>query len=89
MKKMKVKMSEWKDNGKNPADTKPEYPEKFGKKAGIGRLRKGGVQPDYPEGHCLGPFKGTRAGAKRHGDTHIAGYPDSSHEGSGHPGAHE
>jgi len=76
--------------GTPPADTKPEYPEQFGKKAGLGRLRKGGVQPDYPEGHCLGPFKGTRAGAKRHGDNRIMiGYPDAPMAGDGHPGAHQ
>jgi hypothetical protein len=87
---MKPKESKW-TSGKNPADTKPEYPEKFGKAAsGPGRLRKGGVKADYPEGHCLGPFKGQRAGAKRKGDNRIMiGYPDAPMAGNGHPGAHQ
>lgn len=44
---------------------------------------------DYPEGDCLKPFKGQRAGAMRAGSTKIAGYPDESKEGNGHPGAHQ
>jgi hypothetical protein len=85
---MKMKESKW-TSGKNPADTKPEMPEAFGSKAGLGRLKKGGVKADYPEGHCLGPFKGTRAGAMRKGDNKIAGYPDAPSAGNGHPGAHQ
>lgn len=37
----------------------------------------------------LGVFKGTRAGAKRKGSTHIDGYPDAPQAGNGHPGAHQ
>jgi hypothetical protein len=46
-----------------------------------------GGKPKAEESGELGVFKGTRAGAKRRGDNHIAGYPDSPKEGNGHPGA--
>ena len=57
-------------------------------KGGHNKPGEGG-KPKGEAGPCLGPFKGTRAGAKRKGDNHIAGYPDASKPGNGHPGAHQ
>jgi len=43
-----------------------------------------------PEGGCLPPFKGTRAGAMRKGNNRIMiGYPDAPMGANGHPGAHQ
>jgi hypothetical protein len=57
-------------------------------KGGHNKPGEGGSQK-AEEGGCLGPFKGTRAGAKRHGSNKWEHYPDAPKEMSGHPGAHQ